>query len=130
MQLLKSLQPLVLIFIIVAILSILLKPYLAQFNIQLMVLLMVNVLFFVLSIATYYMQANAIKNKNANVYFRSVMMTMLLKMMVTITALLICITKYKSALTKPTLFLTMLVYIIYLAVEVNMANKMNKQKNA
>lgn len=130
MSIFKSIQPLVIIFIIVAILSIVAKPYLGQFNLQFAVLLIVNFLIFILSCGTYFMQVKALKHNNPNVYFRSVMMAMLLKMFVTITALLICITRYKNVLSKPTLFLTMLVYIIYLAVEVNMANKKNKQKNA
>jgi hypothetical protein len=126
----KSIQPLLIVFIVVAIILVGAKPYLGQFNLQFVVLSIVNFLFFVLSCVTYYMQAKAMQHKNPNVYFRSVMMSMLLKMFVTITALLIFIKKYKNALTKPTLFLTMLVYILYLAIEVNMANKNNKQKNA
>ncbi len=130
MQFLKSIQPLAIIFITVVLLFLGTKPYLNSWGLQFFVLMVVNSLFFILSCITYFMQVKAMQNKNPNVYFRSVMLAMLLKMFITITALLACITQNKNAITKPTLFLTMLVYFIYLAVEVRMANKMNKQKNA
>jgi hypothetical protein len=130
MQFLKSIQPLAIIFITLVLFFLTAKPYFNSWGLQFFVLMVINVLFYILSCTTYFMQVKAMQNKNPNVYFRTVMMAMLLKMFITITALLVCITQNKNAITKPTLFLTMLVYFIYLAAEVRMANKMNKQKNA
>ena len=129
MTFLKSIKPLIITFIIVIIFLLIAQPYFTIFYLQIYALLVANFLIMVLSGVTFIIQKKALYNKNPNVYFRSVMMAMLLKMVIIIIGLLVCIAYFKHYITKPTICLTMLLYFIYLAIEVTMANKINKQKN-
>lgn len=130
MQLFHSLKPLLLLVVILSIIILLGATTLVGLHINNYVLLAANWLFFALNVGAFLIQLQAVKNSNPNVYFRSMMSSMLLKMFTTIGVLLTIIVTNKQLLGKRTLFAIMLLYIIYLAVEVRMASKMNKQKNA
>jgi hypothetical protein len=130
MQLIQSLKPLLLLVVLLSIIILLGSNTLVAFNINNYVLLASNWLFFALNVGAFLIQLQAVKNKNPNVYFRSMMTSMLLKMVTTIGVLLSIILTNKELLGKRTLFVVMLLYIIYLTVEVKMASKLNKQKDA
>ena len=90
-----------------------------------------NCLLFCLSTLILRIQQKGLNNKNPNAFIQSIMLGMLLKMFVCVIAVLIYVLMSKSGINKNGLFLSMFLYLIYLAVEVSAISKINKQrKNA
>ena len=106
------------------------KNLLTKWGIDPDVLIVANVLFFLISLLVFFMQRKALSNSNPNVFVRSVMGGMLLKMSVCI----ICVIVYRlvagNNVSKISVFAAMFLYLLYLAVEVAVITKLAKQKNA
>ncbi len=125
----KELIPFILLFIIFNNFFLFDNNWLAKYGIDHLVLIIANSLFFVLNILTYWMLKKALQNSNPNVYVRTVMGSMMIKMVICVVAVLIYVVMMKNHFNKMSVFAAMFLYLIYLAVEVRMANKLNKQKN-
>jgi high-affinity Fe2+/Pb2+ permease len=76
------------------------------------------------------MQARALKNKNPNVFIRSVMGGMILKMFACIIAVFIYVQLSGADFNKRSIFTALCLYLVYLAVEVRSVMKLNRNKNA
>jgi len=94
------------------------------------VLLGANVLFFLVSVVAFRIQYNAMQNSNPNVFIRKVMTTMLLKMGVALAAVIAYVLISGKNFNKPAVYISMLIYLVYLVVEVGLVMKLNKRKNA
>jgi hypothetical protein len=125
----RQLQPFIIIFIILNCFFLLGKGWLAGKNIQYEVLMAANFLFFVLNILSFRMQRNAHKKGNPQVFVRTVMASMMLKMVLCITAVLIYVVAFKTSFSKLSVFACLAVYLVYLLAEVKTATTLNKQKN-
>ena len=76
------------------------------------------------------MQYQAMYNNNPNVFIRSVMGGMLIKVFACIIAMVSYYFISGPAFNKPAVYASMVIYIIYLVVEVRAIMKLNKIKNA
>ena len=123
------LLPLLLVFIICNGFFISGKTLLAKWGIDNGVLIIANSLFLILSLITFFIQQKALQNSNPNVFVRSVMAGMMIKMFVCIIAIFIYWWVMKDKFSKATVFVAMIVYLIYLAAEVGMVTKLNRKKN-
>jgi hypothetical protein len=126
----KELLPLLLLFIIFNNFFFFGKSFLAKHGIDYLVLIIANSLLFVLSILVYRLQKKAVKNVNPNVFVRVVMGGTLIKMFVFIVAVAVYALAFKSIFSKASVLAAIFLYFFYLAVEVRMATKLNKNKNA
>ncbi len=126
----KELLPFILLFIIFNNFFLFGKTWLAIYGLHHLVLILANSLFFVISLLAYFMQKKALKNSNPNVYIRSVMGGMMIKMAVCIVAVAIYVVAMKNNYSKMSVFASMFLYLIYLAVEVKLATKLNRKKYA
>ena len=124
------LLPLALVFIICNGFFISSKTWLNKWGIDNAVLIIANSLFLIITLVTFFIQQKALKNSNPNVFIRSVMAGMMIKMFVCIIAIIIYWFIMKDKFSRATVFVAMLLYLIYLAVEVSLVTKLNKQKNA
>lgn len=88
-----------------------------------------NLLLFVLTIGTIYFQLNALKHKNPNVFIRSVMSAMLVKMVIGVIAVIAYVKLNPGTYSKYGVFGAMICYLIYLAVEVYVVMKLNRSKD-
>ncbi|MGC4104579.1 hypothetical protein [Ferruginibacter sp.] len=70
------------------------------------------------------------QNKNPNVFVRSMMAAMMIKMLLVLGAFIGYVVGLGKAVNKPAIYISIVLYFLYLAVEVAMALKLNKQKNA
>ena len=127
---LKQLRPVILLFLIFNILFMQSKNLFAKWGMNADVLLWANILFFLLNVITFLLQKKGVANKNPNVFVRSVMGSMMIKMFVCIIAIGLYAFVWKQYFTKMTVLAAMGLYLIYLGVEVAAATKMNKQANA
>ncbi|MEO6549650.1 MAG: hypothetical protein ABIN94_16735 [Ferruginibacter sp.] len=126
----KLIVPLVAIFIIFCALLITLRGLLLKWGIDYKVLIVANLLFFLINLLAFFMQQKALYNTNPNVFVRSVMGGMLIKMFVCIAAVIIYRLLAGSSTSKVSVFSAMFLYLAYLGVEVAVITKLNKQKNA
>lgn len=126
----KIILPLLIIFLIFSASLPLVHPLLAKWGINSDVLIVANILFFAVSLIAFFMQQKALQNINPNVFVRSVMAGMLIKMFVCITAVIIYRLVAGNNVSKVSVFAAMFLYLLYLAVEVAVITKLNKQKNA
>jgi len=124
------LLPLLLVFIICNGFFISAKTLLAKWGIDNGVLIIANSLFLLLALITFFVQQKALQNKNPNVFVRSVMAGMMIKMFSCIIAIFVYWFVMKDKFSKASVVAAMLVYLIYLVVEVRMITKLNRQKNA
>ncbi|MEP7236935.1 MAG: hypothetical protein ABI685_03685 [Ferruginibacter sp.] len=94
------------------------------------VVMAANCLFFLISLFVFRMQFVAMHNKNPNVFIRSVMGGMLIKVFGCVIALVAYYFISGPAFNKPAVYASMVIYIVYLVVEVRTIMKLNKTKNA
>ena len=84
----RFLLPLFFVFAIINILIFSLKTVLLRFNVDMSILLAANALFLLINILVFLFQFKALSNPNPNVFIRSVMAGMMLKMFVCAIAVL------------------------------------------
>ena len=125
----KLINPLLSIFFLLNGLLLVSKSILSKWGIDNKVLFVANIIFFSLSLIAFFMQQKALKNSNANVFIRSVMGGMLIKMFVVIATVIIYRLAAGDQVSKVSVFAAMFLYLIYLGVEVAVITKLNKQKN-
>ena len=126
----KLLLPLLLIFIICNGFFISAKNLLVKWGIDNDVLIIANLLFLLLALITFFIQQKALQNTNPNVFVRSVMGGMMIKMFACIIAVFVYWFTMKERFSKPTVIAAMIIYFVYLATEVGMVMKLNRSKNA
>ncbi len=121
--------PLVSVFLIFSGILTAIKVPLAKWGIDYNVLIIANILFFAVNMVTFLIQKKALQKSNPNVFIRSVMGGMLIKMFVCITAVILYRLLAGDAVSKISVFAAMFLYLIYLGVEVVAITKLSK-KNA
>lgn len=126
----KLIVPLITLFVIFSGFIIASRNLLARWGIDSGVMVIANIIFFLVSLLAFFMQQKALKNINPNVFIRSVMGGMLIKMGVVITAVIVYRLIAGNAVSKVSVFASMFLYLIYLAVEVAVITKLNKQQHA
>jgi hypothetical protein len=126
----KSVLPLVVTFLILTVIIFAGNIFYTEKGIDYMVLMGGNCLFFLISLLVFRMQYRAMYNSNPNVFIRSVMGGMLIKVFGCVIAVVGYYFISKTAFNKPAVYASMVIYIIYLVVEVRTIMKLNKTKNA
>lgn len=127
---LKILLPLVISFILLTVLIIVASLLFSDSGIDYLVLMLANCLFFLASLAAFAMQRKALANANPNVFIRSVMKAVMLKMGVCVLAVMAYVLLSGKYFNRPAVFISMAFYLVYLVVEVAVVMKMNKAANA
>jgi hypothetical protein len=130
MSLLKKTLPIVIVFVLVNLLILTSVHTLDSYNTSASVLAGSNLFFFLLSIISISIQNKALSNKNPNVFIRSVMIGMILKMFSTAIAVVIYFFQSGENFNKRGVFISLFFYLIYLATEVMTVMKLNKKSNA
>jgi len=125
-----ALFPLVIIFILFSVIFILAAILMTTTGVDFRVLIAANCLFFLVSLVAYKIQRKAMDNSNPNVFIRSVMGGMMLKMLVCVAAVMAYVLLSKKQFNKPAVYLSMVLYLVYLSAEVAIMMKLNKSKNA
>lgn len=124
----RLLLPLILFFLLITALIFLLSSTLKNHAIDGNVLLGSNALFFIISIVSFLIQQKGLQNKNPNVFIRSVMSGMMVKMICCIIAVIVYVYCSGTGFNKRAVFFALFLYLIYLATEVFVVMKMNKNK--
>jgi len=125
----KLLQPLILLFLLLNGGLFFVNENLTKWGLQYKFLIVANLIFFIISIIAFLMQKKALKNTNPNVFIRSVMGGMLIKMAICIVAVAVYAIVFKDIFSSNSILAAMFLYLVYLGVEVAVATKLNRQKN-
>jgi hypothetical protein len=121
--------PLILLFLLFNSFFLFGKGLLGKWGLQFEFLIIANLIFFIISVIAFLMQKKALKNANPNVFIRSVMGGMLIKMAICIVAVAIYAIAFKDNFSSNSILAAMFLYLVYLGVEVAIATKLNRQKN-
>ena len=125
----KMLLPLLIIFIILTLFILSAGNLWYKYNVDKNVLLGANFLFMGTGLLVFFMQKNALSNKNPNVFIRSVIAGMMIKMFSTVLAVLAYVVIVGPTYNKKAVFISLFMYLIYLAAEVTAISKVNSKKN-
>ncbi|MEO6669088.1 MAG: hypothetical protein ABIN36_06410 [Ferruginibacter sp.] len=126
----RALLPLFLVFTIFLIAPIALSGLLERNHVDKTVLLWSNGLFFVISLISFAIQKKGMMNKNPHVFVRAVTGGMLIKMVFCIIAVIAYVYLSGAGFNKRGIFISLFLYLIYLATEVMVVMKMNKKQHA
>jgi FtsH-binding integral membrane protein len=126
----RSVLPLFLTFLFLTAIIFAANIFYTEKNIDYTVVMGGNCLFFLISLFVFRMQYLAMHNKNPQVFIRSVMGGMLIKVFACVIAVIAYYFISGPAFNKPAVYISMVIYIIYLVVEVRTIMKLNKTKNA
>ena len=125
---LKKYALLFLVFTLLSIIISLLKNIgLNRFNFDTSLLRAANLFFFWLSLITLALQIKSMKNKNPNVFIRSVMGGILIKMFGSLLAVFVYVIYNNYKFDKGSMFLGLCFYLFYLMAEVTTLMKLNKK---
>jgi hypothetical protein len=123
----KIIMPVIIIFVAVTILVLVLRGFLIAHGFDANVLLGANTLFFLMGMLVFSLQKRALKNANPNVFVRSVISGMMIKMFACVIAVLAYVTLTGSDYNKRSVFLSLFIYLLYLAAEVAAIMQLNKK---
>ena len=127
---LKLMRPLLLVFIGISVAVFAAEGLIQTYNINKNLLLIANIGLLLLFLLVLLFQKNALRHQNPNVWVRSVMLGMTLKMLFCAISVVVY-TKYMGeALNKRSVYTALFFYLIYLFVEVKTITKLNPGKNA
>lgn len=96
-------------------------------NVNHIVVIFGNSLLFLLAIISLWLHLNASKKENPNVLLRSIMMSTFVKMLVIAISVLVYVKIYKSNKCIWAVLVTMLIYLVYMFIEVKIALQLNKK---
>jgi len=126
----KTVSPLVFTFLFLTVLIVAANFLFTGHGIDYMVVMGANGLFFLVALLVFRMQYKAMQNSNPNVFVRSVMGGTMLKMFGCLAAVVGYYFVSRPAFNKPAVYAAMIIYLIFLVVEVRTIMKLNKSKNA
>jgi len=125
----KTVSPLVITFLTLTLLIVAANFLFTDRGVDYLVVMGANGLFFLISLLVFRMQYRALFNSNPNVFVRSVMGGTMLKIIGCMIAIIAYYFISRPAFNKPAVYISMLIYIVYLVVEVRTIMKLNKPKN-
>ena len=125
---LKGFMPVILVFIVLNGFFISGKNMLQRWNVDQDVVIIGNTLLFLITLLSYLLALRGLNHSNPHVFFRSVYVSVMLKLFVCIIAAFVYISMYKNNLNKPALFTCMGLYLVYTFLEVSVLMKLLKQK--
>jgi hypothetical protein len=124
----RGILPIILLFVFVNAFLLTAKNLLAKYGLDKDVLIVANIICVVINVLAFFIQSKSLQNKNPSAFVRAVMGGILLKMLVCIIAVFIYVTIAK-VVNKPSIIAAMVLYILYMAIEIAAILKLNKQKN-
>jgi hypothetical protein len=122
----KILMPVYIIFAALTCFILFANSLWIKYNVDKNVLLAANILFLITSLLVFLMQKKALTNTNPNVFVRSIIAGMMIKMFSTAIAVLAYVLIVGKGYNTSAVFLSLFMYLIYLGAEVLAISKVNK----
>ena len=125
---LRGFLPVILFFVVLNSIFIAGRSMLEDRGVDQEVLLLGNGLIFLITLVSYLVAQRGLHHPNPNVFMRTVMGSIMIKMFLLVIVAFIYIAMYKKDLNKPALFISMGLYLVYTFMEVSALMKRLKQK--
>lgn len=129
-SLLKLMRPLLIVFILLTALVFATEGLIEKYKVDKNTLLIANMLLLLLFVLVLMVQKSALSHTNPNVWVRSVMIGMMLKMLIIAIAVLVYVKTIGEGYNQKSILIALSFYFIYLIVEVKTITKLNPGKNA
>ena len=127
----KTIYPLLAIFTVISGLLVVFSKSLEAQGVDTTVLLAANGLFFILNLIVFFIQKKALTNSNPNIFIRTVIAGMMIKMFTCAIAVIAYVTLIGPGYNKKSVFISLFIYLIYLGVEVATITRLNnRSRNA
>ena len=126
----RFIYPLLIVFIFLSGIIITFSKALEKAGVDTAVILGANGLFFLLNLVVFLIQKKALLHSNPNVFVRTVISGMMIKMFTCVIAVLSYVVLTDGTYNKKAVFISMFIYLIYLGVEVGTIMRLNKRSNA
>lgn len=123
----RFIYPLLAIFTILSGTIVVFSKSFEKAGVDVTILLAANGLFFLLNILVFLIQKNALTHSNPNVFVRSVIAGMMIKMFTCAIAVIAYVTIAGPGYNKKAVFISLFIYLLYLAVEVGTIMRLNKR---
>ncbi len=126
----KAALPIIFLFIFLNTFFLFFGNFLEKQNIDRYVIISSNAVLFISNFITILLLQRSLKNANPNVFVRSMMAGTVIKLLIIAVAFVAYAFTVKKNINKPAVYISIFLYFLYLAVEVAIVLKLNKQKNA
>ncbi|HEX6428610.1 MAG TPA: hypothetical protein VF008_13025 [Niastella sp.] len=124
----RSFRPLLVIFIITTVLFITIRARLSQWDLNVDVLIIGNLILFAATAVSFYLFTRSLNSKNPQAVVRAVYSGVVSKMMICLVAVFIYISIAGKGVNKGGIFGCMFLYLLYTTLEVAILMKLSKQK--
>ena len=125
----KKTQSIIWALIAISLITFIFSNYLKTKQVDPNIISSANVFFCAITLLSIFMQMKALKHKNPNVFIRSVMGGLFLKMMLTAFAVVIYFVVSGKNFNTKGVFVSLFLYLIYLGIEVATMMSLNKRNN-
>lgn len=129
MKISRVFQPLLWLFVFFTTLVVIFRGFLEQHGVDHEVILVSNFLLFGLSALGFFLQRSGLRSPNPHAFVRSVYLSMILKLLVCMIAVVVYISFVGNEVNKPALFISMALYLVYTTIEVMALMKSAAKKN-
>lgn len=126
----KAVLPIIFLFIFLNAIFIAGASIFTKQGIDNIVLIAANAILFISNYITLVLLQRSLKKSNPNIFVQAMMAGTLIKFMVVAISFIAYAFAAKKNINKPAVYISIVLYFIYLAVEVPLMLKLNKQKNA
>ena len=123
MRKIRPFAPVVILFLILNAFFIAGDGLLHKWRVKNEVLIVGNAILFVITLISYLLAKNALKNTNPNVFVRAIIGGIMIKLFVAIIATFVYTATSKVQVNKPALFTCMGLYLVYTFLEVSVLTK-------
>ena len=124
----SALLPIIIFFILLNALFLAGKNSLDRSGFDQSVLIIGNLVLFAATLISFVFARHGLKSKNPQAFVRSVYMSIMIKLFISVIAALIYIFLFRKNLNRPALFACMGLYLVYTFIEVSVLTRMLKEK--
>lgn len=125
----KAVLPLVILFIVLNGLFVGGSALFSRWGINRDILIIANIVLFLISLISFFIQKKGLATKNPHAFVRGVMGSMLIRMSIAVAAFVFYLMMAGKEVDKGAVFICMFLYILYLVVEVALMMKLNRRSN-
>jgi len=125
----KSFRPIVAIFVVIVLLVIATRSWLAlQWNMDFMVVLVGNTVLFLATAFSFYLYSKALRNNNTQLFLRMMYSSLLVKMVFCLAATLLYLFVAGKDFNKAGIIASLILYVVYTYAEVKVLMRLSKNQ--
>lgn len=124
----KKYVPVIVLFVFINVIVVIFRSFLQLNGFETRFLLIANAVLCILSLSGFFIQMKGLRSANINAFIRGVYSSLLLKMVIMMTAVIIYIFITGGKVNKPSLFTSMGIYFLYTSIEVTQLMKIARRK--